>query len=109
MLLIKDCGDVPVITNALTQGKIDTKPAKNRDPIATAAFYSCENEAVFIGPETTLDIRLRCLDNASWEKPNFRCVRGNHQKIFKFLFLWFASSKFLLSSKIYISVICKTT
>jgi len=74
-LCLPDCGDVPVITNALTQGKIDTKPAKNRDPIATAAFYSCENEAVFIGPETTLDIRLRCLDNASWEKPNFRCVR----------------------------------
>ena len=75
-ILIQDCGSVPDIPNASTQGRIERNSVKDREPVATAAFYSCEKEAIFIGPTTTGDVRLKCLDDTNWEEPDFSCVRG---------------------------------
>lgn len=74
-LCLPDCGPVPVIPNASTQRRIDRSPVKDREPIATAAFYSCEKGAVFIGSKTNEDVELKCLDDTTWEEPDFRCVR----------------------------------
>jgi len=74
-LCLPDCGSVPDIPNASTQGRIERNPVKDREPVATAAFYSCEKEAIFIGPTTTGDVRLKCLDDTNWEEPDFSCVR----------------------------------
>jgi len=81
-LCLPDCGSVPDIPNASTQGRIERNPVKDREPVATAAFYSCEKETIYIGPTTTGDNRLKCLDDTNWEEPNFSCVKECPNPVF---------------------------